>query len=344
MAGCSHTSVMHKADDRESSAMAPDYSLIFYVHGDDDYLYHNSEGEPIQANQHALQKALSVARNAESGRVIIFHRQSERKVLGLFPRKTSRFLIYQKGERQLSLKYRDSENGSFMGEEIRLYHTYANQITDKDHTSHFFYFGHEIPLNSVDGYHESVPEDLWSTTLFADEVSNFLPNEEYQFGLVALSTCSNGTPAMVSQLAPLSETLLASPQNLHLSHLDVAGLEALETNAQISDNPSKLAKMLAEDTFSRLSDDLQTDITLAVYDLSSTSDTVSDLRQIAENYHKSNPINFNSDNTDCAELLPVDLSLYSQGVTTYFKPARFGRRASSRSHSGWGCKPAATTP
>merc|ERR1711965_502537 len=57
---------------------APDYSLIYVIHGDGDYLYHD-DGKAIKADEHAVKKAYSVALKAHHGEVFIFHQKPERK-------------------------------------------------------------------------------------------------------------------------------------------------------------------------------------------------------------------------------------------------------------------------
>src|SRR5699024_11591552 len=63
------------------------YSIIYLIHGDADYLYHDTAGRPLQSDQQVLREAQKVARDATKGEVFIFHIRPEQKILWLFPRK-----------------------------------------------------------------------------------------------------------------------------------------------------------------------------------------------------------------------------------------------------------------
>lgn len=315
-----------------------DYTLIFYIHGDGDYLFHSASGERVQADSHALTKALSVAKQASSGNVIIFHRQENRNFLGLFPRRTSRMYEFVRGEKTSEWSYRSDGNLSrFMEEEINLYRQHPESSSDANQSVYFLYFGHEIPNHSESGYHQSLPERKIGTSTFAEEIRSFLPSERDSFDLVVLSTCSNGTPAMAENLQPFTRTLLASPQNLHLSHLDVSELSRLELNPQ--SKPNVLAQAIANDSFDRLSEEVHTTVTLSVYDIENLPASLPKFSEQVRAYEADNEINHQRDNIDCGDIPHLYKKEYSKGVTTFFNPARFGSRAGKESHSGWGCKP-----
>ncbi len=52
---------------------AVDYSLIYVINGDGNYLYHDKKGRGLQADEQQLEEAIAVARQAEHGEVFIFH-------------------------------------------------------------------------------------------------------------------------------------------------------------------------------------------------------------------------------------------------------------------------------
>src|SRR5690349_23819627 len=49
------------------------YSLVFIIHGDGDYLYHNARGEARRADEDILARAQAVARRLPNAEVTIFH-------------------------------------------------------------------------------------------------------------------------------------------------------------------------------------------------------------------------------------------------------------------------------
>jgi hypothetical protein len=248
--------------------------------------------------------------------------------------------VYRNGEQQLSAEYRqDGRNESFMHEEKLLYQQYALQKNLVSQNSFFFYFGHEIPQQTVSGYHKSDKNDKWGTQLFAKEVKTFLPPGSDRFGIIGLSTCNNGTPEMADLLKPFTSVLLASPVNLHLSHVDLEKFSLLENGDQYINNPKDLAENIASDTFSRLSNQLLTEVALSIYDLQADGLSLDSLKTAANTYRQENKLNYGKDNIDCADVLPINGIQNFSGVTTFYQPPRFGKGSNADSHSGWGCKP-----
>lgn len=88
LSGCSSTSELLR-ESAVNETVDADYSIIYYIHADSDYLYHNSNGDPIRGNAKVLQTAYEVAEGAKSGEVFIFYQRPEKKLLGLFPRRSS---------------------------------------------------------------------------------------------------------------------------------------------------------------------------------------------------------------------------------------------------------------
>lgn len=136
---------------------------------------------------------------------------------------------------------------------------------------------------------------------------------------------------------PFTDIMLASSQNLHLSHIDSHKMSALEKEPGIS--PLQLGYSLAEQTYQRLDTTVHTAITLGLYDLKDIGDYIHSLTSITTaNNFTDQPMLF-QDNVDCAEVNEFESGAFSQGVETWYKPARFGRKSGQRTHSGWGCKP-----
>ncbi len=335
--GCSHTKELsseHKPEDgREVN-----YSLIYYIHADSDYLYHNPDGKPVQENSEVLATAFDVAESARSGEVIIFQQRRERKTLGLFPRRSSRFFHYKNGQLINRINYRHTDKKeAFLTTEAQLMNQYQDHIPADNHQNYFLYFGHEIPSVNGKGYHRSLPEIDVNIETFARGIQKFLLSDQHRFDLVILSTCNNGTPEMAKLLMPFTDAMLASPQNLHLSHFYSGSLALLEMGPGIS--PFYLGHLMAEQTYERLEETVHTTITLALYNLEDVWGYIHSLTSItAGNNFADNALNF-EDNIDCAEIALTDSERYKNGVEIWYKPARFGRQSNQQTHSGWGCKP-----
>lgn len=320
----------------QSAAIA--YSVIYYIHADAGYLYHDPDGQPVQANARVLDTALAIAENARSGEVFIFYQRPEKKFLGIFPQKRSRFYHYTNGQKSTQVKYRHSDKQEpFLATEAQLYKQYGEHTPGNDRQHYFLYFGHEIPKEKGTNYHRTLPDIEVNTASFAGGIRQFFGADEQKFDLVVLSTCNNGTPAMAELLMPATELLLASPQNLHLSHIDTDSMAILERDPGPS--PVQLAQSMAGQTYRRLAATIQTTITLALYELDKVQPYINELHTSAVTHEQSAQANLFRDNADCARFPFFDAGKYQAGVETWFKPSRFGRGNNSETHSGWGCKP-----
>ncbi len=338
VAGCSHTAELTREAPSKESAKV-EYTITYYIHADADYLFHDPNGQPVRANSQVLETALEVAKNAQLGEVFIFYQQPEKKILGLFPRKSNMLYHYVNGKKTTQVKYRHSDGDEdFLTTEAQLYNQYHFHSEDRSQQNYFLYFGHEIPNEEGTSYHQSLPNIRVNTSSFAEGIQHFLLTDQEQFDLVVLSTCNNGTPAMAYYLAPFTNHLLASPQNLHLSHIDTEGLQLLEDNPETSSR--KVAHSLADNTFQRLKKEIQTTITLAEYDLKPVRKYISDLYDLTTAFEDSTRLNPYRENIDCAQFPFFNAEKYTQGIKTWYRPAKFGRNATSTTgHSGWGCKP-----
>lgn len=312
------------------------YTLIFHIHGDSDYLFHTKNGTPAEADQQALMKAMDAAEKAISGEVFIYHHQPAKRFLWMIPRRSSDLYQYKNGEKIRHVSYRLSSDDSFLETESALFHHYRTGSENEEHHTYLFYFGHEIPVNSYRGYYSSQPKITVDTETFADGIKEFLDGSDQLFDLVTLSTCSNGTPAMIKNMTGITHYLLASPQNLHLSHMEVSSLSLLENTPQLS--ATELASAIAKETYERLTETIHTVISLSVYDLNAVQEYIDSLYSATLRYEESENPNLFDENVDCAKLPFFEYGKFTSGVETLFRPARFGNRPSDNSHSGWGCK------
>lgn len=334
--GCSHTSEMFKADKIDRQAV--DYEVIYYIHADSDYLYHDSAGNPVRDNQHIQDEAIELAEKASSGEYFIFIQNPERKILGLFPRKSSRLYHYKNGELESLIKFRHSDKREdFLTTETDLYHLYRSNTPEGVNQKYILYYGHEIPNGYGEKYHSTLPKIEVNTGSFVAGVQRFLITDDQQFDLMVLSTCNNGSPVMVSKVLPFTRVLLASPQNLHLSHIESESLGLLESNPGIT--PYEIAHNMANQAFTRLQSEVQTAITLTLYNFKILREYMDELQTFATSYYTLNKLNQYSDNIDCNINPGFDEQLFSKGLYSRYRPARFGRSSNYITHSGWGCKP-----
>jgi hypothetical protein len=336
LSGCSSASELFRESHADDTVNV-EYSVVYYIHADADYLYHDTAGEPVRENKRVLETALKVAETAKSGEVFIFHQRRQRKLLGLFPRNNNRFYHYINGKLVSEVTYRHTDRTEdFLTTEARLFNQYRIHTGEKKQRNYFLFFGHELPTDNRGKYHLTRPAITVNTTTFTAGIQKFLVTDEQRFNLVVLSTCNNGTPAMAYQLMPFSDVLLASPQNLHLSHIDSNNLRLMEISPDI---PSvQLGHSIADQTYRRLETEIYTAITLSVYDLEVLQKTKSKLRDVLVSYINLDQTKHYSDNIDCKQLAYFDENAFSNGLRTWYKPARFGRYSKTTVHSGWGCK------
>ena len=313
---------------KEPAKEAPEYALIYIIHGDSDYLYHQN-GKAYKADDEALKQAFDVALNAKNGEVFIFHQKPERKAFLLFPKKDRTFYHYRNGDLVTMEKYSPEDEN--LNKEFRL----INQNYDTSVTkASLFYFGHEIPNSGTVRYHKS----LSGTNFNIDNFSKHLSELPYSLELIALSTCNNGTPEVAQELSGKAEVLLASPQNLHLSYLSTNKILMKEEYPEISS--LKLANSIAKDSFEQLTSFVETEVALSVYDLKIVADYVPELASISSEHNES-LINssYGKDNLDCQDIEEFLPLLKTNGVRAYYNSSMFGKRAQKNQHSGWGCKP-----
>ena len=337
LSGCSSTSELFREEPVDETVNV-NYSVIYYIHADSDYLYHDAAGEPVRGNSKVLDTALKVAEEAKSGEVFVIYQPPEKRFLGLFPRKKSQFYHFINGELTSHVKYRHSDkNEDFLTTEARLFNQYQTPFGKENRQNYFLYFGHEIPDDNGKKYHQTLPDITVNTRSVSAGIQKFLASDEDRYDLVVLSTCNNGTPVMADHLMPISDLLLASPQNLHLSHIDSKNLDLMESNPGISS--VQIADSMAEHTFQRLETDIHTAITLTVYDFRRMQEHKNELHAFATAYNRLDDKKHFSDNIDCNQVGFFDDETFGKGIKTWYKPARFGRQSLTNTHSGLGCKP-----
>lgn len=312
----------------ELPSLMPDYTLVYMIHGDANYTYHQN-GQRFKADQEMVHEAKLVARKAKHGEVFIFHQKKERKKLLFFPQKDRVWYHYIGGVLVGTGKY-SPETGGF-NREAELYQAKAVQHSGR---KIFMYFGHEIPSKTALVYHRSLPEKPFNTEIFAKDLLKF----EDHFDLLMLSTCNNGNPWMAENVTDKADYMIASPRNLHLSYLDTQKLNLLEEKPALS--TKQLADTLAKQSFDRLSGQLQTLVTVGVYHLKPIGEYITDYAEDYVRYLQHiRQKSLLTDNTDCNSLeLFTTQPIPQKGAHLYVSPPSFGRESSFKTHSVWGCK------
>ncbi len=332
-AGCSTTQMVST-----KYRNPPEYSIIYVIHGDSDYLYHTPDGSPRQADIHALAEARQTARHAKHGEVFIFLQNPETKILWLFPRKDRKFFYYRNGKLVHKQHYSPHSKKKSFAAEANLYQKYSrNQSYSAANPVIFLYMGHEVPVTGSYPYDLSRPKVRFDTNTFAQGIKSFLHGRDSTFSLVVASTCNNGTPAMVQKLSPYTHYILASPEDLHLSQINTEHLSSL---LEDGNSVKQAADSMATHTFKRLKRFLETTITLSLYNTHKTKKYLVPLAKKYETHlHSLTDQELLEDNIDCAALSFFHHPGKNNGVEVWYQPSPFGRKTKAdSSFSGWGCK------
>lgn len=300
-------------------------SIVYVIHGDGGYAYYDA-GMELRANEEALRGAHAAAKTNTASEVFIFHQKPRQRFLNvLWPRDDGDFHYYRNGKLIARESYRRMFGSSRFVPEVTLHDRFKSS-QDTTTARVFLYFGHEIPDFGGSGYDASHRKESFTMGDLALGLQGFA-----FFDLVVLSTCFNGTPHAVSALAPYADYIVASPDNLHLSYFDSAPLQALGQRPETVD-VGRFAETFAQHAFNVLATDIQTAVTVAVYDVALSSVYAN---VVAEQYI--NAAGSASEHYDCAENPSFVRSGMDAGVKVHFRPARFGRNQLKAEHSGWQC-------
>ncbi len=320
----------------EESALTPRYTMVFIIHGDGDYLYHDPRGNTHKADEEALVGAMRVAVLNPQAEVFIFHERPRRRAVLVFPLRDGKFYYYRCGRLLAKESYWREQGPSHFEPEVEYYHRFHAE--EQPTLGRFFlYFGHEIPEFDGEGYDVSHSEKEYTIQDIADGLKR-ITGDSKPFDLIVLSTCFGGTPYTIATLAPYARTIVASPDNLHLSYFDLHPFERLDVVLREEDMAS-FAKKFAHQAFDRLTEDIQTAVTVAVYDVERVRGYLNSVDSVY-NHTLSTlkgqpPGSF--EHCDCAEEPAYILPGMSEGIEVLYRPARFGRSKKKQNHSGWEC-------
>lgn len=324
VSGCGSAAPLAPGAAEESGP--PGHALIYVIHGDGDYLYHQ-DGRAKRADIEALREARLVARNAPDAEVFIFHQGSRRSLFGLFPRTDGRFYHYRNGRLLQETGYRRDPAG--LQAEAALYDESRHAGVEG---ATLLYYGHDIPEENDARYHASYPRHPFGIDQFVHGLTLFGADSR-PFELIVLSACNNGSPGMVAALAPYTRFVLASPGDLHLSYIDS---HPLHRAGRTGVDSKQIARDLADWAFDRLSRRTQTAVTLTLFDTAALTPVLPETERAYANV-RANLDDFLPDFVDCRDGAMPDLAPEMEGVTRWFRPPAFGRQSQKEAHSGWGC-------
>ena len=311
----------------------PRYSLVFMIHGDGDYIYHDTDGDRHDADKAVLAEAQRVAARNPNAEVFIFHQKPRTKTLFVIPRKDGKVYYYRNGQLLADGSYWRDQGNTRFAPEIEIF---ENLTTTRAHPAAtlFFYFGHEIPEFDGVGYDRSYPEKSFTVPELVCALHR-MRGEAEKIDMVVLGTCYGGSPYTIGWLAPYSRYIVASPENLHRSYFDLSPLENLGEPW----NPREFSVSFARNAFDRLSRDVETGVCVAVYDAGAVQEYL-DSVDAAYTESLSSLTGSTREEVkrcDCAGTEAYALPGMHDGVEVLYRAARFGRDKNTPSHSGWSC-------
>ena len=251
------------------------YSIVFIIHGDGDYLYHDLNGNAHQADEDALEQAKNIGTSLKNSEVFIVHQKEKRHFL-FFPLDDGEYYYYRNGILINQDSYsRNRDQSAFEFESTLLKQNRSTKYNNIANTF-FLYYGHQIPELDGNGYDESDPSGSFNIDSLANGLKSIEKNlKTKRFSLVVLSTCNNGTPAVISKLSSDANYIIASPENLHLSNLNPGYLKTLNDKPNI--NLKRFANNFAENAFTNLKHNTETMISIAVYNIKELSPLISEI-------------------------------------------------------------------
>jgi len=334
LAGCG-SSMPPPNDDAVIGGGVTSHSLVFIIHGDGDYLYHNTLGEARRADEDILARAQDIARKLPNAEVTIFHEIARRHVLFLVPRHDGRAFYYRQGKLVGKASYWRDQGNSRFAPEASLYARFADAQSPSP-VRMFLYFGHELPELNVQGYDASYPDRRVTVGDLAEGLKAFA-GASGKLDLVVLGTCFGGTPHTIDALAPYARTIIASPGDLHLSYFDLEPLATIDIQGEDGE-VAAFADRFARHAFDRLTREVETAVSVVVYDANATN---SFRASVAAAYDstlaKANAMPASADHCDCADDPAYARPGMSTGVTVLYRAPRFGRMKNEQHHSGWEC-------
>jgi len=237
--------------------------IIYYIHGDASYLFHNREGAQINADTRILKQALCVAQSSFNSEVFILHHKPARKFLFFFRLENLDFYYFRNGELKEKSSYGVNDIPAVQLQ-FDLIKKYGNRNTS-DLRNFYLFYGHQIPEGDGYGYNSSQPDLPLNIILLKEALKSYIADK--QFEMILLSTCKNGTRYSVGELAELSKYIIASPEDLSLYHISSIPFKIFSKYPHITTND--FTRILSRYAFKKLKSQALTVTAISLYDTAS---------------------------------------------------------------------------
>ncbi len=314
------------------------YSIVFVIHGDGDYLYHDLNGDALQADEVALEQAKNIGTGLRNSEVFIVHQKEERHFL-FFPLDDGEYFYYRNGVLINQDSYSRNRDQSAFENESSLFQQNRSTVNNNISNTFFLFYGHQIPELDGRGYDASEPLGSFNIDSLVKGLKSIQKTLYIKkFSLVVLSSCNNGTPGIISKLSNIADYIIASPGNLHLSYLNPGYLKTLNDKPKI--NLNRFTNNFAEHAFNILKSKTETMISVAVYNIKKIAPLLS---EIYPKYSKAlASLQAKGDDNfwkgcDCVDDSVYDFKLPENGVNVFYQPPLFGKEKNKTYNSGWGC-------
>ncbi len=323
-------------DPAPHSVEPPLFTFVFFVHGDADYAYFDARGRARRADEDVVRKAREIATKNLQAEVFIFHEVERRHFLFVFPRRDGRAYHYRNGRLVDERSYWRDQGDSRFALALQMYGDWAAPGHPAS-TRVLLYFGHELPEIAATGYDHSYSERQVTIDDLAQGV-RALADSSGVLDVLVLSTCFGGTPYTIGKLSPHARSIVASPDNLHLSYFDLDPLSRPDLDAA-EGAAADFAVDFARNAFEVLTSEVQTAVSVVVYDTAAVQPY---LGAVAASYEaRLSSMAAETDRAfercDCAEDAAFALPTMADGLTTFYRAPRFGRAKNIAGHSGWEC-------
>jgi len=299
-------------------------SLIFMIHGDASYRYHLN-GESFEADNETLEMAKKVATQCQSCEVFIFIQDRShgfpRNLIPLISKKHAKAIYYSNGQKIKEESFYPNRTDNTYGFELNFLRE-RSQATSE--TLRFFnYYGHHIPEHDVLGYSRSFDEVKFTVDEFTLGLEAFKEaTGGSPFDALVLNSCYGATPGTLSMLAPHAQTVIASPNNLHLSYFSLEPY--LQIDKVYREELPTFIKAYASYAFLALSSTTHNEIQIGIYDTQMIEEFLENsIGEYQQLVNQISSIGFFLKYGNCNELETFPSEGSENGVTLFHRPHKF---------------------
>lgn len=315
-----------------------EYSFVFQIHEDDDHSFRDlNTGKKKHGDKEAYKQAKALALSCKKCEVFIFRDMRKHT---FYSAKVEYFSEGKRKKRIYHKRHKDEKGAVFFQKNSKKYKDhYHNPDAPKDTIKSFFiYFGHHIPEVEQEDYSKSLHHMKFSLDKLKFRLQQLGAGDAggYLFEGVILSTCQNGTPYTVGKLAKYARYIIASPENLHLSYLDVSPFLALEKAERIKTRA--LMESIVDQSIATFKKrGIETHTVISLYRMSPLRESLSPLVSVYEERLKKNKKSLPNFH-DCSKIKGFEsLQTLKEGVYAKEIEPYFSFVKQDAPSSGWGC-------